>query len=177
MVDVFLERQFDTALDAALLRRMVADALGCFALHKVNWHSSHLSADGHTLLCRFQGADAESVRVGLRQADADIRNLWLGTVHDAPEKSKADRQAANVLVARRFSEPVTIGEIQALEDAGAWCLDAHKVSFLCTYFSTDRKRMICLYRAPDAESVRLAQQQAQMPFENVWAFTLVQPRP
>jgi len=35
--------------------------------------------------------------------------------------------------------------------------------------------MICLYHAPDAESVRLAQRQAGMPLERVWAFHAVLP--
>lgn len=73
-----------------------------------------------------------------------------------------------VVVERRFDEPVELADIQAIEDRGAWCLEAHKVRFLSTYFSTDRKRMICLYEAPDAESVRLAQTKAGMPFERVW---------
>jgi len=30
--------------------------------------------------------------------------------------------------------------------------------------------MICMYHAPDAESVRLAQRQAGMPIDDVWAF-------
>jgi hypothetical protein len=174
MVDVFLERRFDTAIDPTELLGMAAEAMDCFALYKVHWHSSLLSADGQSLLCRFRAADAESVRVGLRQAGADISNLWPGTVHDAPGTAEPDQQSANVLVERRFDAAVTLGEIQALEDAGAWCLDAHKVSFLRTYFSTDRKRMICLYCAPDAESVRLAQRQARMPFDTVWAFARFQ---
>ena len=58
---------------------------------------------------------------------------------------------------------------QQAEDAAAWCLELYKVTFLRTYFSADRKRMLCLYQAPDAESVRLSQQQAKMPFERVWA--------
>jgi hypothetical protein len=44
-----------------------------------------------------------------------------------------------------------------------------------TLFSTDRKRMICLYHAPDAESVRLAQRAAGMPFGEVWPFRQVLP--
>jgi hypothetical protein len=30
--------------------------------------------------------------------------------------------------------------------------------------------MLCLYRGPDAESVKAAQLQAQMPLARVWAF-------
>ena len=73
-----------------------------------------------------------------------------------------------VLVERRFSRPTRFEDIQALEDEGAWCLKAHGVRFLRTFFSRDGKRMLCLYEAPDAEAVRLAETQARVPFDNVW---------
>ncbi|HEX4998743.1 MAG TPA: nickel-binding protein [Terriglobia bacterium] len=74
-----------------------------------------------------------------------------------------------VLVERRFEEPVLFEEIQALENAGAWCLDAHRVRYMKTFFSRDRRRMLCLYEAPDAESVRLAETKARVPFERAWS--------
>ena len=76
---------------------------------------------------------------------------------------------ALVIVERRFDAPVAFEEIQAMEDRGAWCLDAHGVAFVRTYFSTHRTRMLCLYDAPDAEAVRAAQATIGMPFERVWA--------
>lgn len=74
-----------------------------------------------------------------------------------------------VLLERRFEQPVTFDEIQALEDAGAWCLSTQNVRFLKTFFSRDRRRMLCLYEAPDAEAVRLAESQAKVPFERAWS--------
>jgi hypothetical protein len=75
---------------------------------------------------------------------------------------------STVVVERSFAEPVLLEDIQAIEDRGAWCLEAHGVRFLRTYFSRDRRRMICLYEAGDAESVRIAQQQAGVPFDVAW---------
>ena len=80
-----------------------------------------------------------------------------------------------VIVERVFDEPVEFGDIQAIEDRGAWCLEMHQVRFLKTYFSRDRRRMICLYEAPDAESVRIAQSKAEMPVERVWTTTIHEP--
>ena len=76
---------------------------------------------------------------------------------------------STVLVERSFAEPVAFEDIQALEDRGAWCLEAHGVRFLRTYVSRDRRRMVCLYDAPDAESVRLAERKAGVPFERAWS--------
>ena len=79
----------------------------------------------------------------------------------------------------RMAIPVFSGsemaDIQAIEDEGAWCLEARNVKFVRTYFTTDRKRMVCLYNAPDAESVRQAQSQINMPMDRVWAFELLKP--
>jgi hypothetical protein len=74
-----------------------------------------------------------------------------------------------VVVERTFAEPVAFEEIQAAEEGGASCLEAHGVRFLRTYFARDRRRMICLYDAPDAESVRLAERGAGVPFDRAWA--------
>jgi hypothetical protein len=35
--------------------------------------------------------------------------------------------------------------------------------------------MICLYHAPDAESVRIAQRAANMPVERIWTFSQFRP--
>ena len=80
-----------------------------------------------------------------------------------------------VIVERSFEEPVDFETIQAIEDKGAWCMQQHEVRFLRTYFSADRRRMICLYEAPDAESVRTAQRQIGMPLDRAWTATLVEP--
>jgi len=76
-----------------------------------------------------------------------------------------------VIVERNFEEPQLFEELQALEAAKHWCLETHEVTFVKTYFSLDRKRMFCVYRAPDADAVRSAQRQAGMPFDTVIAVT------
>lgn len=74
-----------------------------------------------------------------------------------------------ILVEREFDEPQVFAELQAVEDAHAWCLEMYEVTFSHTYFSADRRHMVCAYRAADAESVRLAQRKAGMPFSRAWA--------
>lgn len=168
MTDMFLERSFDPPLTMEDLCKMVADGKGCFGLHRVDWVESLLSSDSRILFCHFRGPDAESVRIALRNIDTDIRCLWRGSEHFAP--GAEDTRSANVMVTRRFAEPVLLEDIQAIEDAGIGCLQTHRVRFERTFFSADRRRMACLYHAPDAESVRMAQREAGMPVEAVWAF-------
>lgn len=178
MPELFLEREFAQPLRAAMVRAASRNlqGQGCLELHRVEWMGSLLSPDGHRMVCRFRAPDAESLRIVFRTVGVvDLHCLWPGTLHERPGLTEAEGASANVLVRRRFEQPVSVDEIQALEDAGSWCLEARRVKFIRTYFSTDCKRMICLYHAPDAESVRQAQRQANMPVEDVWAFVNVRP--
>ncbi len=174
MTDVFLERSLNPPRAMRELVAMARAPVDCFALHRVIWCESLLGTDGRQrvarMVCRFQSPDVESARIALRQAGADVRVLWEGTVHEAPTRQAGAPDGANVLVERSFAAPVTVAQIQALEDAGAGCLRSHRVRFVRTYFSRDGRRMLCLYHAPDTESVRLAQRQAGMPLERVWRF-------
>jgi hypothetical protein len=83
---------------------------------------------------------------------------------------------ALVIVERAFETPVTFDEMRAQGARFGWCLDQHGVRFLRSYLAADGLRMICLYEAPDAESVRQVNRQAGMPFERVWTTTLHGPQ-
>lgn len=175
MTDLFLERRFDPPLGPPEVIEMALEAGSCFTVHRVEWQCSFLAGNGHRMVCWFRAPDMESARIAMRQSEIDMRVLWRGSVHDKPGLTQQELAAPNVLVERRFDDPVTLPEIQAIEDAGIWCLETRNVSFVRTFFSADQKRMICLYRAPDAESVRLAQRQAGVPFDEAWAFQLITP--
>ncbi len=162
---LFLERAFDPPRPLAEVLTRIRESGWCFALHRVDWKESFLATDGRAMVCWFSALDQESVRIALRQTGADTRILWPGTVHQGREPG-----VPNVLVERSFAQPVTLAEVQSLEDAAARCLEAYGVRSVRTFFSLDRKRMLSLYEAPDAESVRLCQQKAAIPPDSVWAF-------
>jgi hypothetical protein len=175
MTDIFVERHWDPPITAADIQGMVETGGGCLAAHRCDWHGSLLSADGKELFCHFTAPDAESVRMALHEAGSPRGSVWTGTIHDAAGFTDAALAQANVLVTRRFEAPAEFAEIQALEEAGAGCLETHRVHFIRSFFSNDRKRMLCLYRAPDAESVRIAQREAGMPVERVRAVRQFRP--
>lgn len=168
--NLFLTRTFEVPLSVADVRARARDSDWCYAMHRVNWHGSLLAINGHTLICWFSAADAESVRIALHKSGADTQFLWTGTVYEAP-----DPPVPNVLVERSFEQPVTFTEIQSAAIARASCFEMHGVRIARTLFSLDRKRMMCLYEAPDAESVRIAQREAGLPYDKVWAFHSVTP--
>jgi hypothetical protein len=170
MTDVIVERAWPVPLSPSDLGAMFRTASGCLDAHRVGWRGTLLSADGRNLVCQFDAPDLESVRVVMRQTGSPPGAVWGATLHDAPGVGAEAHARANVLVTRRFDQPVSLEDIQALEDAGAGCLQRHRVGFVRTLFAIDRRRMICLYEAPDAESVRIAQREVGMPVEHVRAF-------
>jgi len=174
MTDILVERFWEKGLGCADLRSLFESSAGCLEAHRCEWQGSLLSLDKHDLFCHFTGPDAESVRIALHEAGSPRGRVWACTVHDAPGFTDHDLMHANAVVSRAFDQPVVLAAIQAIEDAGAGCLETHRVRFVRTFFARDRKRMLCLYRAPDAESVRIAQREARMPVERVWGVSRLQ---
>lgn len=82
-----------------------------------------------------------------------------------------------IIVEREFAEPVEVEDLQERENRFSWCLQAHRVKFLHTYFAADRQRMICVYEAPDAEAVREVSRRASMPYTRIWSATHFAPPP
>lgn len=78
-----------------------------------------------------------------------------------------------VVVERRFEAPAVFSELQDKERHVAWCLEQHAVKFLHSYIARDRETVICLYRAPDVEAVRVTQRTAGLPVERAWAASVI----
>jgi len=176
MTDLVLERKFAAALTPADVMAMAVEAAGCFGIHRIEWNMSLLAGSGRRLACWFTAPDMESARIAMRKSNIDASVVWPCDVYAGPALSEQDLQSANVLVERSFDESVSLQDIQAIEDAGAHCLEIRNVRFIRTFFSRDRKRMLCLYAAPDAESVRAAQREAGVPFTDAWPFVTVSPK-
>jgi len=48
------------------------------------------------------------------------------------------------------------------------CYEARRIEHLFSFRSSDGSRWICVYRAPDAGSVREANDMARQPYDRVW---------
>lgn len=65
--------------------------------------------------------------------------------------------------------PMKSSQIAVFDPACTWCLQAYRVKLLQLFLSSDRKRAMLIFRAPDVESVRMACRRAAMPMARVWA--------
>jgi Nickel responsive protein SCO4226-like len=165
VADVIVERELNPPVTSQEFPSMAKQGTECLSLYGIKWVESYLSADGKRLVCHFVSPDRETTCMAIRQTGSEFSAAWPGTLHDGA----ASEELPNVMVTRCFNDPVALDDIQAIEDAGQGCLEMRNVTFIKTLFSVDRKRMMCLYRAPDAEAVRDAQREAGMPVDQIWA--------
>ena len=73
-----------------------------------------------------------------------------------------------IIVERTFEKPLTQEELKATEGRMAPCLDLYRVRWIRSYWSAERRRMICEYDAPDAASVKSVQREAEAKFDRIW---------
>jgi hypothetical protein len=76
---------------------------------------------------------------------------------------------ARLILEKEFDPPLTVDlhdrEAQRVDP----CLEAYGARWIRSVLSSDRRRMICEFEAPDAEAVRAAFRSAKVPFARVWS--------
>ena len=77
---------------------------------------------------------------------------------------------ATIILEQRFEgRPFDVERFNAAQRRNAPCLRVHGVHHTVSYVTRDGLRMICVFEAPDAESVRDALRSADIPFDRVWS--------
>jgi hypothetical protein len=79
-----------------------------------------------------------------------------------------------IVAERTFEEPLTDADLELMRAGSSPCYDAHRVTFVRSLVSADRKRTICEYDAPDADSVRQASQKLGVPYDRVYPADIVE---
>ena len=74
----------------------------------------------------------------------------------------------DVFVARSSAAPSPSAGFATLDMAPTDCFRMHRVHWQETRLSEDGTRLICRFRAPDAESVRVALRQSGIAYDSVW---------
>jgi hypothetical protein len=73
-----------------------------------------------------------------------------------------------IVVEREFPEPLTEDRVRQM---GTQCFDLYRITPVRSYLAPDGKRMVCIFRAPDAEAVRTILRMRESPPGIVWACT------
>ena len=165
---VVVERTFGHPMRFEDIHSVDGSGSWCLSAHRVRFLKALFSRDRLRMLCLYEAPDAEAVRLAEGEARATFDRAW--TCAQLPISSPGDQAPAAeyVVVERLFPEPVTPEFFaNALREKG-WCLDLHRAEYVEGYLATDGLRAVCVFRAPDAESVRLANNQAGVPYAKVW---------
>lgn len=177
---VVAERVMPGRVTADQVTASIRDGGWCNDIYGVSHRGSLLAPDNRTLICIYGAPDAEAVRSAGRRLGAPAERVWSASLHGpvgpdpltALPPAASDDSAGIVVVGRSFEQPVNFEELQAQEGAAAACLQTHRVRFRQSLLARDRRRMLCLYAAPDAEAVRHVQHQAGLPFDGLWTATI-----
>jgi len=179
MVEVIVERSFEDPADYDAIQARENCQAGCFDEHRVRFLGTWLSKDRRRMICLYEAPDAESVRIVQRQAKMPLDRVWSATRTSPPAGSlrPAPEAQEHVVVERSFETPITPAAIAALLEKGGECLPRHRVAYLGGHLASDGRRMICVFLAPDAESVRIANRQGGAPFDRAWTAERRDPAP
>lgn len=81
---------------------------------------------------------------------------------------------ARIVVERSFETPQSEADMKLVANRERPCLAAYDVTWKRSLISADRKRMVCEYEAPDAETMRRIQREAGAQFDRVWVGEVVE---
>jgi len=180
MTEIMLIRRFAAPVGADYLHQASTELAWCRSLYGVTPDLHFIARDGLRCACIFNAPDAEAVRSVIRAGKrSEPEDVWACTVHpgadDDGRRDPSHPTHALVLVERTVEEPVAFEEILAIGERNIACFESHDARFVRSYFSADRRRMICLYHAPDAEAVRYANRIAGAPYDRVWPAQVLAP--
>jgi len=166
---VLVERRFDSPIRFEDIVALEMAGASCHQIRSVRFRKSFFSRDHRRMLCLFEAPDAESVRDAESQARVPFNSAWTCTnLQGSSDANPGNPDSEFVVVERLFPETVTSDFVSNALRKSGWCLDLHGAEYVESFLGNDGRRMVCLFRAPDAEAVRRANQQGGVPYTDVW---------
>ncbi len=81
---------------------------------------------------------------------------------------------ATIILEHHFEDrPFDVDRYRDAQSRNAPCLDIHGVRHVVSYITPDRRRMVCVFEAPDAEAVRQTSRQLGYSYDSIWPATVV----
>lgn len=80
---------------------------------------------------------------------------------------------SDVFYLRPIDPPLAPEAVQGMVEYAGGCFDLHRVDWKHSFLSVDGARMLCWYRAPDAESARIALRELGSNMNAVWPGTVL----
>lgn len=165
---VMVERRFENPIKFEDIQSLEIAGWKCFQIRGVRFLKSFFSRDGRRMMCLYEAPDAESVRDAESQAKVPFSRAWTFTKLESSFPQTRNSDSEIVVVERLFPDSVTPDFVSNALRKSGWCLDLHGAEYVESFLGKDGRRMVCIFRAPDAEAVRRANQQGGVPYTEVW---------
>lgn len=172
---VLVERRFDQPVTFDDIQKLEEDGACHLDAHNVRFLKTFFSRNRRRMLCLYEAPDAEAVRLAEDQARVPYDRAWTCAHLRNTNAVAPAREAEYIIVERAFPEPVTKEFVMEAMKRGAWCMDLYQATYLESFLGGDGMKMVCLFQAPDAEAVRLANEKAQAPYTEVWSASIHHP--
>jgi Protein of unknown function (DUF4242) len=75
----------------------------------------------------------------------------------------------NVIGELNFDTPIAPKDLAEIQRSDTWCFGSRRVRLVRLFLSSNRRRAVLLFQAPDAESVRQAFRHTQTTFDQIWS--------
>ena len=171
---VVVERSFAEPVEFGDVARR--EHLQCMQRHNMRPLYSLFARDRRHMVCVNEAPDAEAVRRVQDESAMPYDRVWTAQALQLPRATR-DTRYEWVVAQRELPHAMGLAELEVVAADPTGCNRRHRCSLLDSMLSLDGTRMICQYSAPDAESVRSASTQAQVPFVRVWVATIVGDQP
>ncbi len=166
---VIVERVFPEPVTQDEIQAGEDRAAGCHEDYQVRFLKTYVARDRKRVVCVYEAPDAESVRTVQETADLPYEKLWPAK---AIRYEEADVHGDVVVLERALPQPFDEATLRAKSAQVAWCFDLWGCRIVWSYLSLDGRRCVCIFTAPDAESVRQSQDQAGLPYARSWPATV-----
>jgi hypothetical protein len=181
--DFYVEQALATPLTAAAEQALLGRLISCGHEYGARFRDFLVDVEHQRIVCRVEADNLQSARAALRCSGLEPDATWVSAVYglrsgapDAPADANACATTANgvdgqtalvdVIAECRHDGPI---DATKLARACDWCLDTFRVQPGPLIVSTDGRRILAFFRAPDAEAVRACYRQASVPFDRVVA--------
>ena len=173
MVRVVLERVYDSPFPTPMTlelwyslkkNKLLGD---CLKIHGVQGIQTLAACDGHRAICELEAPEAEVVRISCRTIDEPFKSVCKVYPQgiDPPKASAAtDDGLACILVDSTWEPPITEARLRASLQQVAPYLEKNGAHWQRSLVSADGSRTLSTFKAPHAEAVEQAYQQAGISF-------------
>lgn len=168
MNTVIVERHHASPLDPSSLRALEERVSERAAADAVRLRYAALARDGHRVASVYDARELEAVRRAYVEAGIAFDRMWRALILAGEGVSALGQRRERVFVQRTLPPKTTLDEYGALSAGAADCMLRHRARLLEAYLSIDGTCGLCHFEGIDAESVRLANVESQLPYDHAW---------